>query len=98
MYISKCKFLLSCHSLFVLYFPVIVKRFYLIKSSGRDNLLLGLCLHPDFSQDCFGISPKYFGIPVCLIDITGTINVGKMVAAGFSLRLLRTLKGAATKS
>jgi hypothetical protein len=27
----------------------------------------------------------------------GTINVEKEVAAGFSLRLLRTLKGAATK-
>ena len=24
---------------------------------------------------CFGISPKSFGIPVCLIEITGTINV-----------------------
>jgi|GEM_PF-6592941 len=44
------------------------------------------------------MSPKYFGILVVLIDITGTINAVKKVAAGFSLRLLRTLKGAATKS
>jgi len=31
--------------------------------------------------------PKYFGIPVCLIDITGTIIANKMVAAGYGLLL-----------
>jgi len=37
--------------------------------------------------------PKYFRIPVVLIDITGTINVVIEVAAGFSLRFMAHPKG-----